>query len=169
MKVHFTGAAAPRVKPIPHARHAEDGACRDGGWKPLSRTQKTRLSILARKASDMQHIDRQEFADWRHEVAIRACGKRISEASQCHWADLKAAFQAEAGQDGKALNTHIYAADNKRRVALHKLTKAMAEKGLNPSYAESICHTQFKVPLAEASAKQLWCLFFTIQNRKNQP
>jgi hypothetical protein len=162
-------AAAP-VKPIPAARHADDAACPDAGWKPLSKEQKARLSILARKAAEVQGITGgYKAADaWRHEISIKACGVRISEATQCHWADLKSAFEDLGGRPEKAFQTQMREGDNKRRVAMWKLTQALAAKGLQTAYAGVICRAQFKCQLEEASAKQLWCLFYTVTNRKNK-
>jgi len=166
-----TAAARPAavVQPIPAARRAQDAACPDGSWKPLSKEQKARLSILARKAAEVQGITGGYKAvdEWRHEIAMRACGLRISEATQANWADLKSAFQDLAGHVEKAFQTQMREGDNKRRVAMWKLTKALEEKNLAPAYAAAICRAQFKCPLELASAKQLWCLFYTIQNRKN--
>lgn len=158
----------PRLRPIGSAGHADDRQSPDGGWKPLSKNQKTRLSILAREAAIAQRISlaKTDLDAWRHEESIRACGLRISEASQQHWPDLKAAFELLAGKPEKAFETQFREGDNKRRVALHKLTGALQSKGLHPSYAASICHAQFKCAIEDATAKQLWCLFFTVSNRK---
>lgn len=157
--------ARPRLKPIPGTRHARDAECPDAGWKRLTNHQKARLSILARKAYTFQRVQGIDLDEWRHEVAISACGCRISEAVQTHWADLKAAFQDLAGEPEKALRTHIREGDNKRRIALYKLTKELEAHGLETAYAEKICRDQFKVPISQASAKQIWCLFFTISKR----
>lgn len=164
-----TAAPASRLKPIGTARHARDGQCPDAGWKRLSNTQKARLSILARKAYAEQKVQGMDLDEWRHEIAISACGCRISEASQRQWADLKTAFQDLAGDPVGAMRTQIHEGDNKRRIALHKLTTACKERGLDFSYAEKICRAQFKIPTAEASAKQLWCLFYTVTNRRQKP
>ena len=155
-----------RPRPIADAGHAQDAACPDASWKPLTKKQKGLLSMLAAKAYAAQEIHAVTLTEWRHDTAIRACGRRISEATQKHWADLKAEFQDLSGQPVAAFKTQMREGDNKRRIALHKLTQALSAKGLNPSYAASICFCQYKVPLEQATAKQLWCLFYTIQNRK---
>lgn len=125
--------------------------------------------MLARKAAESQglSVKTKDLSEWRQSVSIRACGLRISEATQAQWADLKAAFQMEAGEDGKAFQTQMREGDNKRRIAMHKLTQALAGKGLDVGYAAKICRIQFKCELDQASAKQLWCLFYTVTNRKN--
>jgi integrase len=156
----------PALKPISGTRHAADADCPDASWKRLTNEQKKRLAILARQGYAKLQITGVTFDDWRHEVAIQACGLRISEATQAHWADLKSAFQIHAGQPDKAFQTQMREGDNKRRVAMFKLTQACQERGLHMSYPDSICHTQFKLPISEASAKQIWCLFYTVTNRR---
>jgi hypothetical protein len=164
LKPHTKRAAA--LKPISTAKHAEDGACPDGGWKVLTKEQKARLSILAREAFQFQKVQGFTVDEWRREISIRACGVRISEATQSQWADLKSAFEDLTGKPERAFRTQMREGDNKRRVAMHKLTQALAAKNLAPSYAATICRAQFKCALEQASAKQLWCLFYTITNRK---
>lgn len=155
------------LKPISTARHRDDSKCPDAGWKGLSDGQKARLSIMARKAAIKQGVSlkKKHLDEWRHSVAIRACGVRISEATQSHWDDLFSAFLDLGGKPEAAMNAQIRGLDNKRRIAMHKLTKALEANSLHPSYAETICQTQYRIPLADASAKQLWCLFFTVTNR----
>lgn len=162
------GPKASPLKPIPAARHAEDGGCADGSWKPLSAKQKQRLAILAREAAVKCGISQHEADEWRREQSILACGVRITEATQKNWADLKSRFEDLAGKVEKAFQTQMREGDNKRRVAMWKLTQALAAKGLQPEYAGAICRAQFKCQLSEASAKQLWCLFYTITNRRNK-
>jgi hypothetical protein len=71
-----------------------------------------------------------------------------------------------AGKPVQAYQTQLRDGDNKRRVALWKLTQALSAKGLEMGYAGAICRAQFKCQLEDASAKQLWCLFYTIYNRR---
>lgn len=158
----------PRLQPLTAAKHADDGQCPDGAWNPLSNKQKARLSILARQAAERLGLStrKQDLDAWRHEQSIKACGRQISEALQENWADLKSTFEDLAGNPEKAFTTQLREGDNKRRVAMHKLTEALRKKGLPLSYVAGICQNQFKCPLDQASAKQLWCLFFTVTNRK---
>ena len=155
-----------KLQPIPARKHAEDAACPDGSWHPLTGEQKKRLAILSRKAAAKCGISSHEQDEWRREQSILACGLRITEATQAHWADLKSRFQDLCGEPEKAFITQMREGDNKRRVAMWKLTQALNAKGLQPAYAASICRSQFKCPLEEASAKQLWCLFYTVTNRR---
>jgi hypothetical protein len=161
---------AVKLQPIADRHHAADAACPDGGWKALTREEKKRLCMLAASAAKARGLDlRGKTLDaWRAAESIKACGLRISEATHAHWADIKAHFECLGGQYEKAFETQLRDGDNKRRVAMHKLQNELAAKRLPPAYAESICRTQYKVGLAEASAKQLWCLFYTVKNRKNK-
>ena len=168
MKTPAFKTTLPKLRSISDKRHSEDAGCPDAGWKPLSSQQKNRLAILARQAFENLKVQGMTATEWRHEMAIQKVGCRISEAKQKHWTDLKSMFQDLAGKHGPAYKTQIRAADNKRRVALHKLTLAIQERNLHISYAQSICMTQFKVPLEEASAKQIWCLFYTVTNRRRK-
>lgn len=156
----------PALKPISGARHAGDAECPDAGWKRLSNEQKGRLSMLAGQAYERLKVYGISLKEWRHQTAIDACGHRISEATQSHYPDLLSAFQILAGQPEKAFKTQMRSGDNKRRVAMFKLTEACQERGLHMSYPDSICHTQFKIPISEASAKQIWCLFYTVTKRR---
>lgn len=158
----------PRLKPISDHKRAADKACPDAGWKRLSNEQKGRLSVLARKAYAHQRVQGMTETEWRHEIAISVCGCRISEAVQDHYTNLKSAFEDLCGEHDRAFKTQIRGADNKRRIALHKLATACKERGLHDSYPESICRSQFKVPISQASAKQIWCLFFTVTKRREK-
>jgi hypothetical protein len=158
------------LNPIRGADRARDAQCPDASWKPLSKRQKALLSILARAAAIRQGVPAvaAELDAWRRETSIRACGLRVSDATQAQWADLKSAFEDLGGRPEKAFQTQMREGDNKRRVAMHKLTRALYDRRLDPSYAAAICRAQFKCPLAEASAKQLWCLFYTVTNRRKK-
>ena len=153
-----------------HARDARDPRVRDGGGNPLTRTQKSLLSQLARKAAAAQGAPTHggDHDEWRRDVCVTACGLRISEAKQRHYATLKAAFLMGMKEHEKALKTFTDDADNARRVAMFKLQKVLEKKELPLAYAENIAFTQFKRNLCQLSAKEIWCLFFTVTNRKNE-
>ncbi len=54
-----------------------------------------------------------------------------------------------------------------RQMILAKIQKESGPRGLAyPAYAEAICRAQFKTDLGHATPKQLWCLFYTIKNRR---
>lgn len=156
------------LKPIGEAKHAADKDCPDGSWKALTKTEKMNLSKLAKSAHDHLGLGLKGKAldAWRAEESIKACGVRISEAVHGNWAAIKAHFEDLGGRPEAAFETHMRGVDNKRRVAMWKLHKELEAKGLAPGYAETICRSKFKVPLDQASAKQIWVVFFDIKNRK---
>ena len=155
--------------------HPNSGSPSDSyAWHPLSREQKARLSILAREAFAKRHPGslagmERRITDFRHQESIRCCGKRVSEAAQRDYLPLKAHFQDLTGNSGAALNTLMRSESEPRRVALHKLTQECRERQLSMSYPESICRRQYHCDLAKANAKQLWCLVYTVRNRKAVP
>lgn len=140
----------------------------DGGWKPLSRRQKWRLSELALQAARAmgEPVHGLAHAEWRHQEARRAAGVRISEACQRDYTALKAHFLNLAGEPEAAFSELMQADDNPRRVALWNLTRALSERGLPAAYAEAICRRQYKCSLAQAAAPQLWRLLYTVKNRR---
>lgn len=146
---------------------------------PLSRDQKRIIAQLARQAYDRWegreafeaiNSDRSRtacFEAWRHCEQGKAIGlQSLCECTQAHYARLKAHFEALVGLDPTP--TLVRDRDNPRRIALHKLTEALAAAGLATSYAAAICRRQYRCALDEASAKQLWNLFYTVRNRRKE-
>lgn len=168
------GASAPEqdapraggARPAPPARVPRDYAP-DGGGNPLTRGQKARLCILAKRAADRAGLPESgpEHDAWRAEEAVDCCGRRISAALQRHWPALHARFADLAGDVATAFKTLVAESGNPRRVALWKLRKALEEAGLDESYAAKICRDQYKCRPDEATAPQLWRLVFTVKNR----
>jgi hypothetical protein len=134
---------------------------------PLTREQKASLSMLARKA--WRRLGRGENENaWRHAQAIKAVGRRISEGVQRDFLPLRAHFLDLAGHTGAALDTLLAAESEKHRIALFKLGQACSQRGLPLSYPEAICKRQYRCSLAEATAPQIWRLFFTVRNRRQE-
>lgn len=141
-----------------------DDTDRSCAWHPLTREQKARLSILARDAFAKSGSGNAD--SWRREVAIRACGRRISEAAQRDYLPLKAAFQDLAGESGRALETLLRAESEPQRVAMHRLTQECGKRGLRLAYPEAICRRQYHCALSEATPRQLWNLLYTVRSRR---
>jgi len=141
-----------------------DSTDRSCAWHPLTREQKARLSILARAAFAKSGSG--DANVWRREVAIRACGRRISEAVQRDYLTLKATFQDLAGESGRALETLLRSESEPQRVALYRLTQECGKRGLQLAYPEAICRRQYHCGLSQASPKQLWNLLYTVRNRR---
>lgn len=162
-KYVLNAAARPRrTVPADYAPEGGDGC--------LTRWQKTRLVLLARRGWERSGSPggEREFAAWRQAVAERACGLRISRARQRDYGTLRAAYLDAAGDVGAAFETLVRDEDNPRRVAMHHLSKSCAERGLTLSYPAAICRRQYRCGLSEATAAQLWRLVFTVRNRRKK-
>ncbi|WP_009965358.1 hypothetical protein [Verrucomicrobium spinosum] len=138
--------------------------------KPLSNLQKATLSQWAKKgytrARDLDLTDEKE-ADWRGQESIAACGRRISEATNGDYLVLLAHFKNLAGDSGGAFQATMRAQSDPKRQALHKLDTELTKAGLDRAYAEKICMDTYKCTIAQATAKQIWNLMYTIRNRRN--
>ena len=160
------GPALPSAEPpqVDRAQRAVQAAADH----PLSRPQKTALVLFARTA--FHHLaartGEDDFETFRKDEAIKACGRRISEARNSHFSALKSHFLNLAGEAGRAFDSAMREATNDQRIALNKLAEECAARGLDLKYPAAIAWNQFKLPLDKCSAKQLWCLVFTIRNRK---
>ena len=86
--------------------------------------------------------------------------------SECDYLRLCAHFLRIAREYDAANSAQLRAGTESRRIAEHKLREALRERGLAEEYAASICRRQFRCALREANANQLWCLVFTIRNRR---
>lgn len=150
------------IAPINAAERAEAG----GESSPLSRFQKMLLAKTARRAWAACGSPPPGEAEWRREQSLKAAGVRISTARQSDYTSLRAHFLDLARQYDKAFRALVESPKNKARIAHYHLKKSCAERGLPLNYPASICHRQFKCSLDEATAKQLWCLVFTIRNRR---
>lgn len=148
-----------------------DAIDRSCGTARLTSVQKQRLAMLSRQAFAAQGraVGETKFDLWRHEQAIKAVGRRISEALQADFLPLKAHFLNLLGKPVAAMQAHMRHETEPQRVALWKLARECEAKGLPLSYATTICRHQNRCRLEDASAKQLWRLVFTIRNRKRGP
>ena len=145
-----------------------DRAVAGGQSKPLTRNQKTTLVLLAQHAFDHVKITTEvgDIETFRHNEAITACGRRISEARNEHFSSLKSHFLNLAGQAGRAFNSAMRSGTEDNRLAMVALERSCAERGLRMDYPAAICWRQYKCKLDNASAKQLWQLNFTVRNRR---
>lgn len=146
---------------------------------PLSKFQKAELAQLARAAYDgwagraefeaanLELSRTKCFEAWRHVETGKATGgvQSLRDCTQNHYGRVKAHFLELNGNTTGADRARSRDADNPRRIAMHKLKAALAAGGHQESYAAAICRRQFRCGLAEASAKQLWNLVFTVRNR----
>jgi hypothetical protein len=138
---------------------------------PLDDGQKAHLCILARETFETVHgrppHNLAEFNAWRYEQAVEACGvASLRVATQREYKLIEGRLLMLKGNAAAAQRAEERAATEPRRLAMFKLREALAERGLHESYAAAICGRQFKRPLAEATEKQLWCLVYTVRNRR---
>jgi hypothetical protein len=144
---------------LPPAERAASGSA------PLTKHQRQSLAMLARRGWSKFGSGR-PFDQWRHHESIRVCGRRISEAAQRDFLTLRAHFLDLAGQSAAALRTHLEADSEPHRVALWHLRRECSRRRLPLDYAAAICRRQFRCHLPEANPKQIWCLIFTVRNRR---
>jgi hypothetical protein len=138
------------------------------GTGPLSNEQKAALCILAREAWEIQGGEAEcgPLLDWRRGAQFDAVGKSsLTECAQSDYLRLRAHFLSLKGESGRAMSAHVQHQTEPERVAMFKLEEACAKKRLPLSYAESIGRQRFKTDLDKLSAKQIWWLVFTMNNR----
>lgn len=146
---------------------------------PLSNIQKRDISIAARRAYEAwdgreayeainSESSRTEcFEAWRHVEARKAVGiESLREMTQAHFNRVLAHFEQLAGDVAGAARRRGRDQDNDRRIALHKLKEACQAADVGLSYAATLCRTQYRCALDEATTKQLWNLFYTVRNRR---
>jgi hypothetical protein len=169
--VDAVGESRPAMqkKPlVPDSRNRATEIAAHSVTKQLTKDQKAALAIIAAKAYKKHAAVNEGLSkinDWRAEESIKACGRRISEAEQRHFSLIKSHFANIAGEAGKAFNSAMRAGTEDVRIARAVLVKECAKAGLELSYPGAICFNQFKRSLEDATAKQLWCLVFTVRNR----
>lgn len=146
---------------------------------PLSHTQKAEIGQLARQAwlvwegreafleANGELSQSACFAAWRHWQQGLACGRQsLRECTGEEYQLLRAHFLKLAGLEASAQRAEERHVSNPRRIAAYKLRQALAAAGLPTEYAAAICRRQYRCALAEASERQLWCLVYTIRNRR---
>ena len=146
---------------------------------PLSHKQKRLLSQLSDRAFDRAsaEADGQYFYDdlpattaraqFRHDQVAKACGKLgLRCCGQDDYKLVEAHFLNLLGETGRALNAHLAAATESRRVIERKILDACREFGFGVSYADKICRAQNKgLGLQDVDEKRLWNIFYTVRNR----
>jgi hypothetical protein len=145
----------------------------------LSRDQKAKLSIVARKVYDKHKglclIDEGvSYDDWRRDECLAATGGRVGgfrEARQRDYRHLRGHFANLNGDGATAINDAIHGdpeeADRDQAWAI--LGRECRRRGHSfPEYPASICATQYRCPIAEASTKQIWSLIYTVRNRRKK-
>lgn len=134
----------------------------------LHSNQKAAIAIAAKKAFDRVFRFEDDHPDenqWRRAEAMKACGRRISEATQKHYNLLLGHFQNLAGDSGAALKSELRGQDELKRQHRFNLDAALHKYSFSPGYAETICREMFHVKLDDASEEQLRSLVITVTSR----
>lgn len=140
---------------------------------PLTNFQKWQLSQMAavvhavlREAGGCVGESVEKF---RQRVAIEACGKRISGASQGDYKLIQAALLKLKGDEEGAGKARAKAALLPVEIARHKLWSLAADLKFSPAYVEGIAWRFYKMRVADLKdAKAVWSVFYTVQNNGNQ-
>lgn len=155
-----------------HMPEAEPTGEGPGTAKPLDNTAKWRLSDLAERAFGLLKargmLAGEDLKGYRGRIAVAACGRRISQACLGDRMKIQAAFLMEMDRAEEASRCVIKAKETAKDIALHKLKELCQQRQFPKAYAEGIAWRVFKMTLDECSAKQVWKVFFTINNNANK-
>lgn len=149
--------------------HDESGP---GTAKPLDKHAKWRLSELAERAFDLLKsrglLAGEDLKGYRGRIAVAACGKRISQACHGDRMKIQAAFLHEMDRAEEASRCAVKAKATAKDIALHKLKELSQKKHFSEAYAEGVAFRVWKRPLAQLSAKEVWAVFYTLNNNASK-
>lgn len=155
-----------------HMPEAETTGEGPGTATPLDKNAKWRLSELAERAYELLTarglLAGEKLKDYRGRIAVAACGKRISEACHGDRMKIQAAFLHEMGQAKEAARAVVKAAATAKDIALHKLRELCQQKRYPVNYGEGIAFSVFKRPLADLTPKEVWKVYYSINNNANK-
>lgn len=140
-----------------------------GTARPLTRRQKFILADLARHSFQRLQAQGQlagvTLEAWRHQVAVQACGHRISEATLGDFKTIQAALLHAVGDEAGERRAMMQAQGTPLAIALFKLGQILRETNTPRAYAETLARRFYKTAnLADLTARQVWTLTFTIRN-----
>lgn len=105
---------------------------------------------------------------FRHAEVAKACAKiGLRCCTQDDYKLVEAHFLQMLGKIEAAFKAGVRAASEPRRQAEAVLVRECTRFGFRLSYAESICRTQYKCTLQDATTNQIWNLVYTVRNRGN--
>lgn len=150
-------------------------------FKPLSKTQKAKLSILARKGYEIEskygNTDL-AFTEWRRDQQQQAVGcSSLTKCIQSDYLPLLAHFQSLTGQDGEAFKTHLKnqpATDHAdeedtpeaRLQVIQLIEKTIQGSKFKIAYVCAIARNQYRTTKLENLSKdKLTNLLITIKSR----
>lgn len=141
-----------------------------GTSTPLDKQRRQKLGKLARGIWQRLHklgAVTETCDDWRHRIATTACGRRISAAVVGDFKLIQAALLHEAGQERAAQQATAKATTTAVDIARHKLAELCRLRSYPESYAEGIARRIFKRPICALTSKQVWAVFYTVNNNGN--
>jgi len=153
--------------------HAPEAEVLKGVAKPLNNHQKWKLSELAESVYVYlkQHgeLAGETLDGFRRRVAIAACGQRISHAVHGDYRAIQKAFiDMRQGLEVKRQQLTDREA-TALAIAKHKLWELCLKTHTPRHAAETIARRYNKGAGVEqlTTAKQVWCVFYTVQNNAN--
>lgn len=143
-----------------------------GTAKPLSNHQKWKLSDLAEAVYNylrsQGELVGENVEGYRHRIAIKACGRRISQASHGDFKLIQAAFLKERGRVEAARRALAQAQATPQAIALHKIWELCSQTKTPTSTPHTLAARFYKgAQLGQLNTRQLWTLFYTIRNNAN--
>lgn len=155
-----------------HMAEAESAGEGPGTSRPLDKMAKWRLSGLAERAFDLLKarglLAGEDLKGYRGRIAVAACGRRISQACLGDRMKIQSAFLHEMDRAEEAGRCAMKAMGTARDIALHKLKELCVKKQFPKAYAEGVAWRVFKMALEDLSAKQVWAVFFTLNNNASK-
>ncbi len=137
----------------------------------LTSKERQELAILAREAwlkmTGAGATD-ESFDEFRHRIAIQACGRRITEAIRSDFNLIKAAFAAIVGRTKQAINAAERSLTEGKRIAVNKLTKLLTSQERHISYSAPLFRSMYKTTLEDATTKQVWAVYFELGGTSQQ-
>lgn len=137
----------------------------------LTVAEKRELAIAARSAFKVLEghgATDESFDEFRHRIAMNACGRRISEALRGDYSHIMAMFCAISGDTTRAFHRAMRGETEGRRIAAKKLEELLKEQGRDISYCYPLFTNMHKTTLEQANAKQVWSVFFSLKGTNAQ-
>jgi len=135
----------------------------------LTSRQRSALAQLARrtfKTLEDHRLVQQDFDSWRREQCIKACGLRITEASNRHFLQLQAHFYNLQGRSEVAFKKALKQQTEERNWAMQKLKDECQKASLCLTYPRAIARAKYKTTdLESLESRQIWHLVFSVRRR----
>lgn len=142
-----------------------------GTSTPLDNVRKARLARLARGIwQRLSHtgLTQETEEAFRHRIALKACGRRISGAVVADFKLIQAELLTEANRTQAAARARLEAMTTGLDIARHKLAELCRQRGFPESYADGVARRIYKRPVcALNTAKEVWSVFYTLTNNAN--